>query len=161
MRNFTAIYARIESGEAEGVDTILLQSETVEEASEEAETQLAIEKGTGDYSILAVVRGHPDVFDSDGSPIVETDEPDEEAELFVRTLLKWEESGQVYFEPGPEGINTISVRKTDSDYKLYRVDLTSSVIREQGGHGALPDLQEAVKLGHHAEKIRERVQEGD
>lgn len=158
MRKFTAIYARIESEEVEEVNTLSIRSNTVKEASEDAERQLAIEKGKEHYHILAIVRGHPDVFGDDGSPITETDEPDDEAELFTQTLLKLEESGLVYFESGPKGMNIISIRKTESDYKLYRVDLSSLTIREQGGHGALPDLHESVKLGHHAEKIRERAQ---
>lgn len=157
MRKFTVIYARTESGEVQEVDTFPVQADTVEEASEEAGSQLAIENGTKHHRILAIVRGRPDVFGGDGSLIVETDEPDEEAELFVDTLLKLEESGMVYFKPGPEGMNTVSIRKAENDYKLYRVDLTSLTIREQGGHGALPDLHESVKLGSYAEKIRERL----
>jgi len=66
------------------IDTLPVRSETPAEASEEAKTQLAIDKGRKHHRILAITRGHPDVFDSEGSAITETDEPDEEADIFVK-----------------------------------------------------------------------------
>jgi len=104
MRKFTAIYGHFDSGDLRDVGAFPIRSGSVEEATDEAGKELAIHKGTANHRILAIVRGHLDVFNTDGAAVLRTDEPDPEAEQFVNHLLRMEELGHGAFKPLQESI---------------------------------------------------------
>ena len=157
MRKFTAIYGHFDSGDLREVGAFPIRSGSVEEATAESEKELAVQKGRENHQILAIVRGHLDVFDNDGIALLRTEEPDPEAEHFVNHLLKMEDLGSVYFESAPSS-EVISIRDESNDNILYRVDLAASTLREELGHGAFKPLQEPITIGQYAEDIRDRFQ---